>query len=106
MWTKRTLKNLVYNVTGASIAVHKILGPGLLESGCQKCLLYELKDRNIMFKSEMKVPIVNKNIDMSTHLRCGVFIENILVVELKSIELVLPTYKAQLLTYMQVLKAP
>lgn len=106
MWPKRTLKNLVYKVNGASIDIHKNLGPGLLESVYHKCLLYELNDRNIAFESELQVPIFYKNVDLSTHLRCDIFIENILVVELKSIESVLPIHKAQLLTYMKLLKAP
>ena len=104
--TKNYLTDLVYRVNGAAIEVHKVLGPGLLESVYHKCLKKELELRNIKFVSELKVPVNYKGLDIDTELRCDLFIENILAVELKAVEFILPVHMAQILTYMQLLKAP
>ena len=104
--TKTYLKNLVYRVTGAAIEVHKSLGPGLLESVYHKCLKHELSIRNIHFQSELKVPVTYKGLDIDTELRCDLFVENILTVELKAVEYVLPVHEAQILTYMKLLESP
>jgi len=106
MLTKTYLKDLIYKVNGAAIEVHKTLGPGLLESVYHKCLKKELELRRISFESELKVPLVYKGIGVETDLRCDLFIEGILPVELKAVETVLPVHEAQLLTYMQLLNAP
>jgi GxxExxY protein len=104
--TKSYLKDLVYRVTGAAIEVHKELGPGLLESVYHKCLKEELVLRNIQFQSELRVPVSYKGIDIDTELRCDLFVEDILVVELKAVEYVLPVHEAQILTYMKLLNSP
>jgi GxxExxY protein len=104
--TKTYLKDLTYKVTGAIIEVHKYLGPGLLESVYHKCLKHELSLRKIKFNSELNVPVHFKGLDLDTDLRCDLFIENILPVELKSVKEILPIHKAQLLTYMKLLNVP
>jgi GxxExxY protein len=104
--TKSYLKDLTYKVTGAAIEVHKRLGPGLLESIYHKCLAKELELRKISFKSEHKIPYNYKGFDLDIDLRCDFLIENLLVVELKSIESILPIHEAQLLTYMKILDVP
>ncbi len=104
--TKTYLKNLVYMVNGAAIEVHKALGPGLLESVYHKCLKKELIIKEINFQSELIVPVHNKDLDINAELRCDFFIEDILVVELKAVESVLPIHEAQLLTYMKLLEVP
>lgn len=104
--TKSYLKDLTYKVTGAAIEVHKRLGPGLLESVYHKCLAKELELRKISFKSEYKIPYNYKGFDLDIDLRCDFLIENLLVVELKSIESILPIHEAQLLTYMKILEIP
>jgi GxxExxY protein len=104
--TKTYLKNLVYQVNGAAIEVHRALGPGLLESVYQKCLKQELIDRKIQFRSEIFVPVHYKGVDLDAELRCDFFIENILAVEIKAIEGILPVHEAQLLTYMKLLEVP
>ena len=104
--TKKYLKDLIYKVNGAAIEVHKALGPGLLESVYHKCIKHELSIRNIKFKSELRVPVSYKGLDLDADLRCDLFIENILPVELKAVEGVLPVHEAQLMTYMKLLKAP
>jgi len=104
--TKTLLKNLVYEVNGAAIEVHKALGPGLLESVYHKFLKHELTLRKIQFKSEMQIPLFYKGVEGKAELRCDLFVENTLVVELKSVEQIQPVHEAQLLTYMKLLKIP
>ncbi|MCD4730446.1 MAG: GxxExxY protein [Bacteroidales bacterium] len=104
--SKTYLKDLVYKVNGAAIEVHKALGPGLLESVYHKCLKKELTIRAISFQSELLVPVSYKGLEIDTELRCDLFVENILVVELKAIESILPIHEAQILTYMKLLNVP
>ena len=104
--TKSYLTDLTYQINGAAIEVHKFLGPGLLESVYHKCLKKELNLRGISFKSELLVPIIFKDLEIETDLRCDLFIENCIVLELKAIESILPIHHAQLMTYMKLLDAP
>ncbi len=104
--SKTYLKDLVYQVNGAAIEVHKALGPGLLESVYHKCLKKELNLRGIKFQSELLVPISYKDLTIDAELRCDFFVEEILVVELKAVESVLPIHEAQVLTYMKLLNVP
>lgn len=104
--TKTYLKDLVYHVNGAAIEVHRALGPGLLESVYHKCMKKELNLRGINFAAELMVPVYYKGIDIETELRCDFFIEDILIVELKAIEHILPIHEAQILTYMKLLNVP
>lgn len=104
--SKTYLKDLVYQVNGAAIEVHKALGPGLLESVYHKCLKNELNLRGIKFQSELLVPISYKDLTIDAELRCDFFVEEILVVELKAVESILPIHEAQILTYMKLLNVP
>ncbi len=104
--TKTELTNLVYQVNGAAIEVHKKLGPGLLEIVYHKCLLKELEIRKINFISEYLVPINYKGYELETKLRCDILVENKLVVEIKSVAEINPIFEAQLLTYMNLLEVP
>ncbi len=106
MITRTYLKDLVYKVNGCAIEVHKHLGPGLLESVYHKCLIKELGFKGLNFRSEMIVPINYKDFVVESDLRCDLFIEESLVLELKTVEKVLPIHEAQLLTYMKLLKVP
>jgi GxxExxY protein len=104
--TKSQLKELIYQVNGAAIEVHKWLGAGLLESVYHECLIVELKSRGVIFEVEKSVPIVFKEYKIDTKLRCDLLVENSLVVELKAVEEIHPIFQAQLLTYMKLLKVP
>ncbi|WP_136667226.1 GxxExxY protein [Flavobacterium sp. H122] len=104
--SKNYLKDLVYQVNGVAIEVHKHLGPGLLESVYHKCLKKELELRNISFVSEFKIPIHYKGLEVETDLRLDLLIEDVLVVELKAVEFILPVHEAQILTYMKLLEKP
>lgn len=106
MYTKKYLDELTYEIIGAAIEVHKTVGKGLLESVYHQCMKEELLHRKINFFTEMKVPIIYKNKELTTDFRCDLFIENCLVVELKSVLEMNSIFEAQLLTYMKLLKAP
>ncbi|WP_264559298.1 GxxExxY protein [Flavobacterium sp. N2270] len=106
MNTQKQINELTYEVIGCAIEVHKHLGAGLLESIYHQCLIEELKSKNINYQSELKLPIIYKGKDLETDFRCDLFIENCLVVELKSVSEIHPMHDAQLLTYMKLLKAP
>lgn len=104
--TKTYLKDLVYQVNGCAIEVHKHLGPGLLESVYHSCLKKELSIWHIDFKTELIIPVHYKGLEVETGLRCDLLIENCLVVELKALEKILPIHEAQVLTYMKLLEIP
>src|SRR5690606_19448898 len=104
--TKKYLDKLTYDVIGAAIEVHKAVGPGLLESVYHECMKHELAQRGINFLTELIVPVHFKGIMLETDLRCDLFIEKLLVVELKSVAALAPIHEAQLLTYMKLLSAP
>lgn len=74
MITQKYLDELTYNVIGACIEVHKIIGKGLLENIYHQCLKEELQHRKLNFLTEMKVPLIYKNKELSTDLRCDLFV--------------------------------
>ncbi|MBL4863111.1 MAG: GxxExxY protein [Crocinitomicaceae bacterium] len=104
--TKKYLDELTYDINGAAIEVHKELGPGLLESVCHKCLAYELWLRGINYEIEVELPVKYKMIEIDTKLRCDLFVENCIVIELKAVDNFHPVHSAQLLTYMKLLEVP
>lgn len=106
MVTRKYLKNLIYQVNGAAIEVHKQLGPGLLESIYHKCMIHELELRGINNKSELTIPIEYKGISLESDLRCDLYIENCLVLELKAVDKIIPIHVAKLISYMNLLEAP
>jgi len=93
-------------VIGAAIEVHRVLGPGLLESIYEKCLLRELELRNIAAVSEQKVRIEYKGIQFEESLRFDILVSDCLLVEVKAIESVLPVHNAIALSYMKLLDVP
>ena len=104
--TTSKLNDLAYQVTGAAIEVHRALGPGLLESIYSECMQHELSLRGIDFVAEKRVPINFKELKTSTNLRLDLLVENILVIELKSVKEILPIHEAQILSYMKLLNLP
>jgi len=104
--TKKEITQLSYEITGCAIEVHKILGPGLLESVYQKCLKHELIKRGFHVQEHVVVPIIYDNLKIASDLRLDLLVNNLIVVELKTVENILPVHEAQLLTYMKLLKLP
>jgi len=106
MVTKKYLDDLTYEIIGSAIEVHKVMGRGLLESVYHHCLKEELLHRKINFLTEMKVPIIYKGNMLDVDFRCDLFVERSIIVELKSVQEIIPIYEAQLLTYMKLLQCP
>ena len=104
--TKSYLNELTYQVVGCAIEVHKHLGPGLLESVYEKCFLRELSLRNITYQNQIWTPLEYKGMLLDTELRLDVLVEDILCVELKAQQGLLPIHDAVLLSYMQMLQKP
>ena len=101
------LNQLSAKVIAAAINVHKELGPGLLESVYQSCMIIELKDMNIKVKAEVPLPIFYRGQKVSEEaFRLDLLVEELIVVELKSVEQVQPVHKKQLLTYLRLAKKP
>lgn len=88
------------------IEVHKTIGPGLLESIYHKCMIKELSLRGIKFQSELIIPIEYKGLELESDLRCDLFIENCLVLELKATDKIIPIHIAKLMSYMKLLETP
>src|SRR5688572_11577339 len=93
-------------IIAAAIEVHRNLGPGLLESTYVPCLQYELAARRLRFAAQHPVPVVYKGMPLSTQYRIDLPLEDIVVVEVKSVERLTPVHQAQLLTYMRLTGCP
>ena len=94
-------QELTKRIIGAAIEVHKAIGPGLLESAYQTCLAQEFRLRSIAFETEKPVPIIYKGIQLDCGYRLDFLVENKIIVEIKSVEGLLPIHEAQLLTYLR-----
>jgi GxxExxY protein len=88
-------------IIAAAIAVHRALGPGLLESAYQECLCQELALRRIPFELQVPLPLEYKGIHCEYGYRLDILVDGTLVVEVKSIEAIAPIHEAQLLTYLR-----
>lgn len=104
--TKKEVTQLSYEITGFAIKVHKTLGPGLLESIYEECLKIELIKNGYDVKQQLYTTISYEGVDIETKLVVDLLVNDVVIVELKAIEEVLPIHEAQLLTYMKVLKKP
>ncbi|MDP8214969.1 MAG: GxxExxY protein [Candidatus Euphemobacter frigidus] len=95
--------NLSSEIIGAAIEVHKLLGPGLLESAYQAALARELVLRNILFEKEKALPLIYKGVKLDCGFRLDILVGGLVVVELKAVEKILPIHEAQVLTYLKLL---
>ena len=93
-------------VIGAAIEVHRVMGPGLIESVYEKCLQRELEFRGIKAAKQMAVSVEYKGLVFEDNLRCDLLVEECLLNELKAVETLHPVSKAQLLSYMRLLNVP
>lgn len=106
MITKAYLDKLTYDIIGAAIEVHKIMGRGLLESVYHQCLIEEFNHRKINFQTELKIPAIYKGKYLDVDFRCDFYVEQSMIVEIKAVQEFTPYYEAQLLNYMKLLKCP
>jgi len=106
MPTKKSITQLSYDIISCAIKVHKELGPGLLESIYEKCLKYELEKNGYKVSQQMRVPVFYDGIEMDMDLRLDLLVNDLIIIEIKAIEFILPVHEAQLITYMKLLKKP
>ena len=104
--TQGLLKQTDYELIGQKILncafeVHKNLGPGLLESVYEVCLLTELKNSNLSVKSQVELPVFYKGERLNKTFFIDILVEDAIVIELKSVEVLLPVHEIQMLTYMK-----
>src|SRR4030067_2733677 len=93
-------------VIGAAIEVHKVLGPGLLESAYEECLCYELSKHKYSFNRQVELPVTYKEIKLDCCYRIDLVVEDRIILELKSVDRIMPIHEAQLLTYLKLCNSP
>ncbi len=93
-------------IIGCAIEVHKVLGPGLLESAYEECLFFELQKEGLNVERQKPVPVVYKEIKLECGYRMDLLVENIVVVELKTVDALNPVHEAQVLTHMKFANKP
>jgi GxxExxY protein len=89
-------------IIGAAIEVHRVLGPGLLESAYEECLCHELKLRGLSFERQRPLPVEYKGIKLDCGYRLDLLVENAIVLEIKAVSAIEPVQEAQLLTYLRI----
>lgn len=95
------LNLLTKKIIGCAIEVHKELGPGLLESAYEECLSHELSINGIYNERQVPVPIVYKEVKLDLGYRIDILVENEIILELKSVEILAPIHEAQILTQLK-----
>jgi GxxExxY protein len=91
-------------VIGAAIEVHRTLGPGLLESAYEECLCREISLRGGRFQRQIDVPIIYKGVRLNCGYRIDLLVNETVIVEIKSVEQLVPIHEAQLMTYLRLLQ--
>ena len=94
-------EDLTESIIGSAIEVHRELGPGLLESAYEECLCHELHNRGLNFQHQVDLPVSYKGLKLDCGYRLDIVVEGKVLVELKSVEQILPIHHAQLLTYLR-----
>jgi GxxExxY protein len=92
---------LTESILGAAIAVHRALGPGLLESTYEACLAYELMERRLRIERQAALPVVYRGVRIDCGYRLDLVVESAVVVEIKAVERLMPVHDAQILTYLK-----
>jgi GxxExxY protein len=94
-------RELTEAIIGAAIIVHRELGPGLLESVYEKCLAFELADRGLSVSTQKEIPVRYKNLTFDCSFRADITVENKVLLELKSIDQLMPIHTSQVITYLK-----
>ena len=88
-------------IIGCAIEVHRIIGPGALESTYERCLCYELGQKGLKFEKQKDLPIIYKEVRLDGGYRVDILVENLVILELKAVECIEEIHKAQLLSYLK-----
>lgn len=100
------IDKITNEIIGSAIEIHKELGPGLLESAYETCLEYELTHRGFHLERQKILPVKYKKIELDAAYRLDIVVENQIIIELKSVENLLPIHTAQLLSYLKLAELP
>lgn len=95
------LNGITEKIIGAAISVHRALGPGLLESAYEECLCYELSQLGLKFNRQVTLPVSYKGVKLDCGYKMDLVVENEIIVELKTVERLIPVHEAQLLSYLK-----
>ena len=106
MLTQIYINNLAYKIVGCAIEVHKYLGPGLLESVYESCLVEEMIEQGLSVERQVQVPINYKGKDLGSNLILDLLVNDLIIIELKAVEQMIPVFKAQLLSYLKLTGKP
>ena len=104
--TQKYINDISYKIVGCAIEVHKQLGPGLLESVYHSCLIDELKNNDLHVQSQIHIPINYKGKNLGGVLKLDLLVNNLIIVELKAVDIMIPLYNAQLLSYLKLANKP
>ncbi|MBN2236313.1 MAG: GxxExxY protein [Bacteroidales bacterium] len=99
--TKEQYNKLSKQILDASLMVHREMGPGLLESVYESCLLQELSIRNIKVESQVFLPLHYKGVELNKDFRIDILVENEIIIELKAVDIILPVHEAQIISYLK-----
>lgn len=100
----KEINGITWQIIACAISVHKVLGPGLLESVYEECLAFELSQAGLKVARQVPVPVIFKEIKLNCGFRIDILIDDNVILELKSVDTILPVNEAQLLTYMKLAK--
>lgn len=106
MITQKYINEISYKIIGCAIEVHKHLGPGLLESVYEPCFIDEMRSAGLFVKSQIYVPVHYKGKDLGGNLKLDLLINDLIIVEEKAVEQMIPLFKAQLLSYLKLAMKP
>jgi GxxExxY protein len=95
------LNKLTETIIGAAIQIHRVLGPGLLESAYKACLAYELNKRGLFVEQEKGVPLIYEEVKLECGYRMDLLVERSVIVEVKSVDALAPIHEAQTLSYLK-----
>ena len=101
MTEKDRLDKITGSIIGAAIEVHRALGPGLLESAYEACLVFELAEQGLKIERQKPLPVVYREVKLDCGYRLDILVENAVVVEIKVMDRLAPIHKAQLLSYLK-----
>jgi GxxExxY protein len=96
-----TEEEIGHAVIGAAMKVHTVVGPGLLESAYETCLMYELEKRSLRVRSQVSIPIRYEELTIENGYRIDLLVGELVVVELKAVPVILPVHRGQLLSYLR-----
>ena len=104
--TKNSVNQCAYNIVGCAIEVQRFMGPGLLESIYEECLAFELRQVGFDIKRQFSIPVFYKEKLLKKNFVVDLIVNDLIIVELKTVTEILPIHKAQLLTYMKLTQKP